>query len=77
MSKDLLATFAKEARCAWQLARVVEVPGHGVLFEYLSFSVNASDAFLKASCMSLDVILVAGFGVVTEAARSNVAASEG
>ena len=38
------------------------MPGHGVLFEYLSFTVNASDAFLKASCMSFDVILVAGFG---------------
>ena len=59
------------------MARVVFVPGHGVRVEYLSFTVNASDAFLKASCMSLDVILVAGFGAVTEAARSSVAASEG
>mmetsp|Transcript_19856 Transcript_19856/g.56443 ORF Transcript_19856/g.56443 Transcript_19856/m.56443 type:complete len:275 (+) Transcript_19856:358-1182(+) len=76
-SKDLLATFVKEARCGATFASVVVVPGHGVAFEYLSFTVNASDAFLKASCMSFDVILVAGFGVVTEAARSSVAASDG
>ena len=50
------------------------MPGHGVLFEPVVHR-QCQRRFLKASCMSLDVILVAGFGAVTEAARSSVAAS--